>query len=163
MFRRYGFRRASVDAIAREANVAKPTLYAYFADKSALFRAIVEYEATEILAAARRAASSRKPAAERIADVLSAKFTRTWELVHSSRHAAELLDVKNALGAAAVAKLDHEFLALLIEAIPSAKRARSLAQMLMRAAAGAAYDATTVAMHRKHLGELVRVILAGAG
>jgi len=166
MFRRYGFRRASVDAIASEASVAKPTLYAYFADKDALFRAVVEHEVDEILSAARRAASSRKPPVERIADVLSAKFTRAWELVHSSPHAAELLDSQNALGAAAIAKLDREFLALLIEAIEGAHAkhvpARDLARVLLRAAAGAAYDATSSAMHRKHVAELVSVIFTGS-
>jgi hypothetical protein len=39
--------------------------------------------------------------------------------------------------------------------------ATGLAHLLVRAASGAAYDATTVAAHRKNLTELVRVLMLG--
>jgi hypothetical protein len=34
------------------------------------------------------------------------------------------------------------------------------AQLLLRAASGAAYDATSAALHKKHLSEIVRVIVS---
>ncbi|MCA3244947.1 MAG: TetR/AcrR family transcriptional regulator [Azospirillum sp.] len=51
VFARVGFGAATMDAIAREANAAKRTLYAHFGDKAALFRAVVAAEAGAILAA----------------------------------------------------------------------------------------------------------------
>lgn len=41
-FARVGFEQANVDAIARQAGVAKGTVYLYFENKRALFRAILE-------------------------------------------------------------------------------------------------------------------------
>lgn len=41
-FRRLGYERSSMDAVAREAGVSKATLYRYFSAKDDLFRAVVE-------------------------------------------------------------------------------------------------------------------------
>src|SRR6266508_3645727 len=58
-----GVRGASLDDIAREAAVTKPTVYYYFADKSALFTAVVcsvlEEHGGALKTAARRGGRSR--------------------------------------------------------------------------------------------------------
>ena len=41
LFLRHGLRATTMEAIAREAGVAKPTLYAHFPDKDAVFLAIL--------------------------------------------------------------------------------------------------------------------------
>lgn len=45
MFLCQGFARTSMDAIAAAAGVSKPTLYRHFADKSALFREVIQHVA----------------------------------------------------------------------------------------------------------------------
>lgn len=66
-----GVRGASLDDIAREAAVTKPTVYYYFADKSALFTAVVcsvlEQHGTGLRTAARRGARAR----DRLGSVLA--------------------------------------------------------------------------------------------
>jgi AcrR family transcriptional regulator len=58
-----GVRGASLDDIAREAAVTKPTVYYYFTDKSALFTAVVcsvlEEHGGALKTAARRGGGSR--------------------------------------------------------------------------------------------------------
>jgi TetR/AcrR family transcriptional regulator of autoinduction and epiphytic fitness len=44
VFRRYGFRKASMDDIARSADISRQGLYLHFANKEALFRAAVRQE-----------------------------------------------------------------------------------------------------------------------
>jgi TetR/AcrR family transcriptional regulator, regulator of autoinduction and epiphytic fitness len=44
VFRRYGFRKASMDEIARSADISRQGLYLRFASKDALFRAAVRHE-----------------------------------------------------------------------------------------------------------------------
>src|SRR5258705_10477164 len=44
VFGRYGFRQASMDEIARSADISRQGLYLHFASKDALFRAAVRHE-----------------------------------------------------------------------------------------------------------------------
>ncbi len=44
LFTKYGYKRVSMDEIARESGVTKKTIYTYFADKSALFQYFIMEE-----------------------------------------------------------------------------------------------------------------------
>src|SRR5215207_315173 len=48
-----GYRATSVSAIAREAGVTQAAVYAYFANKEALFEAAVDLDAAQLIAGAR--------------------------------------------------------------------------------------------------------------
>jgi AcrR family transcriptional regulator len=170
LFSRYGFKRTSIDLLAAEAGVAKPTVYAYFKDKDAVFEAVVVAVCEDLIARAEAAGRGRGSIDDRLAGMLAAKFTRYWELVQRSPHAQELIDSQSRLGAETIARADKAFLRLLAAAIEESEEvdltragltATGLAHLLVRAASGAAYDATTVAAHRKNLTELVRVLMLG--
>jgi AcrR family transcriptional regulator len=170
LFSRYGFKRTSIDLLAAEAGVAKPTVYAYFKDKDAVFEAGVVAVCEDLIARAEAAGRGRGSIDDRLAGMLAAKFTRYWELVQRSPHAQELIDSQSRLGAETIARADKAFLRLLAAAIEESEEvdltragltATGLAHLLVRAASGAAYDATTVAAHRKNLTELVRVLMLG--
>jgi AcrR family transcriptional regulator len=75
LFGRYGFRRTSMDLLAAEAGVAKPTVYAYFADKEAVFKAVCVDVCEGLLARAEAASVGGGSIDERLAAVLTAKFT----------------------------------------------------------------------------------------
>lgn len=169
LFSRYGFKRTSVDLLATEAGVAKPTVYAYFDDKEAIFRAVVESVCDELLEDAERAARGQGSLEERLAAMLSAKFTRYFELVHASPHAQELMDSHGRIGAEIIQRADRAYLKLLTTTLEESRdvdprrvglSASSAASLFLRAASGAAYDATTVSAHRKHVAEIARVIVA---
>lgn len=168
LFNHYGFKRTSIDLLATEAGVAKPTIYAYFEDKDAVFRAVVEAVCDELVSGARRASEGNAPIGERLTSMLQAKFTRYFELVQASPHAQELIDSHGQLGADIVQRSDRAYLALLVSVIEKseleparvAMTPTSLAQLLLRAASGAAYDAKTVSAHKRHLADIVRVIVA---
>ena len=175
LFARYGYKRTSMDLLASEAMVAKPTLYAHFDDKDAVFRAVVEHVMGQIVAAARAAAARKAPAAERLAEVLIAKFSYLHELVHQSPHAAELLDSQGRLGADVVERHDRELKKVLAQVIEEGVAARelelgraevsvgALVEALFRLGHGAGFGGPTPAAHRRHLSELVRLIVAGVG
>lgn len=171
---RYGYKRASMDAIAREAGVAKATLYAYFSDKEALFIAVVENVTGRFVDAATVAAQSDGPIASRIEGILAAKFQDLFELVHSSPHAAELIASKDALGGKTVERADRRYLQVLSGALRDAQSAgeldlartaqapNSAAQFLIRSAHGAKVGCRSAAAHRRNLAELARVFVASA-
>ena len=173
LFGRYGYRRTSVDLLAAEAGIAKPTLYAYFADKEAVFRAVCVDVCDSILARAEAAAGAAGPIEERLGAVLVAKFTYAYELVHSSPHAREILESQDQLGADVVQKTDRAYHRLLTGVLEAAAREGeidprragltpgTLASLLMRCGHGAAFDATSAASHARHLAEMVRAVIAG--
>jgi AcrR family transcriptional regulator len=173
LFSQYGFRRTSVDLIAGEAGVAKPTLYAYFTDKEAIFQAVTAHVCEGILARAEEASRRAGRLEDRITAVLAAKFTYLYDLVHSSPHAQEILANSDRLGADVVDKTDRAFARLLTRMIDEAAAAGeidprrvgvgagSAASILMRCGHGAAFDAQSAQGHERHLAEMVRVVLSG--
>src|SRR3954453_2877675 len=54
VFGRYGFRKASMDEIARSADISRQGLYLHYANKDALFRAAVSHEIDTALGEASR-------------------------------------------------------------------------------------------------------------
>jgi AcrR family transcriptional regulator len=166
LFSRYGFRKTSVDLIAHTAEVAKPTLYAHFADKDAIFVAVCGHVVDDILADAARA-RTLPGVVDRLTAMLAAKFTRIWELVDASPHAHELLAASDGAAREVVARADAAYLKLLGDALDAAARAgelapvrrAQLAPLLLRAGHGAAYGATSPAHHRAQLRELVDALL----
>ena len=164
--------------VARAANIAKGTVYLYFANKEALFAEICRHVADTFLAGARAAASSEGSLEERITAILAAKFTFLYELVHSSPHASEIIESKNQLANEIIAQADREYAALLAGALEAAAGAGELdlgrsdydaaaaASLLMRCAFGnsAATDASgrpTIAEYDRRLAAMTRIVLAG--
>lgn len=174
LFSLYGFRRTSVDAIAAAAEIAKPTLYTHFRDKDDIFIHVVYGVLTKIKLGAKAAAEANGTIADRLAGMLSAKFTFLFQLIDTSPHAAELLSSTDTLSADYVKETDRAFLAMVKREVELANKtgeldlasakltSKRLAEMLLRCGHGAGFDAETPDQHRKNLRELVETVLAGA-
>ena len=89
---RLGLKATTMEAIAREARIAKPTLYGYFPDKDAVFLAIVEDLVADLLMAFEAAINGEGDVVSRITAALVAKFATIEALLQGSPHAAELYD-----------------------------------------------------------------------
>src|ERR1700738_1101666 len=70
LFLRYGVKRTSIDDVAREAEIAKGTVYLYYASKNDLFAAVAERLCSDILARARQTLLNNKLLTERLVDFL---------------------------------------------------------------------------------------------
>ena len=99
LFGHYGYRRTSIDDIAREACIAKGTVYLYFKSKEEIFRALCQQLLNAVLSSAEEAYGTVGPIEQRLRRMLAAKFDYLFELVHRSPHARELIDAKNQLSA----------------------------------------------------------------
>lgn len=80
-----------MEAIAREAGVAKATLYAQFPDKSAVFAGIVDLLLAEIGAAFQAGMAETAPVADRIGAALAGQYLALAQALDGSPHAAELM------------------------------------------------------------------------
>ena len=179
VFSRYGYRRASMDDVAREAGVAKGTLYLYHESKEALFKAAGRSVAEGLLRGAEKARKSSAPVAGRLVLLLEAKFLYLYDMVTRSPHAAELLDSKGRLLADVFEAFDRKYqshiAALLSEGIEEGVVDLSrvglspvaAAAFLIRIGHGLAEPDASGAVSRevyqKRIAEMVRVVLGGMG
>jgi AcrR family transcriptional regulator len=92
---RNGLRGTTMEAIAREAHMAKPTLYAQFADKEAVFSGIVETLMREMYAAFDSAMADNGSVVERVATAIAGKYGAAARLLEGSPHAEELYNEHN--------------------------------------------------------------------
>ena len=173
VFGQYGFRRTSMDDIAREAGIGKGTVYLSFASKEEVFQALAQYLAQRMLAGAE--AASRQPAAtaDKLAAMHAAWFGTYADTIRRSPHAADLLDAKHQLSADLVADAASRYKRLVRDVLAEAAAAGELdlesagltpgtaAELLIAAARGLESVAASPSAYRRHLTTLVRVMIAG--
>jgi AcrR family transcriptional regulator len=87
-----GLRGVTMEALAREASVAKGTLYAHFSDKDAVFDGVVADLLVELAAAFDRGMAGEGAVAERIGAALAGKYDVIARAIEGSPHAGEILD-----------------------------------------------------------------------
>lgn len=139
LFLRNGLRATTMEAMAREAQIAKPTLYAHFADKHAVFGALLEQMVADKHAAFDAALAAEGPVGERIGRALAAMFGVITAAVAGSAHVDELFAAHHAgaeLFAASNRKIADKLAAVLAEA--GVGEPERLAALLLASAKGIA-------------------------
>jgi AcrR family transcriptional regulator len=114
LFKKVGFRAVTMELVAREANVAKATLYSYFKNKDELFLAVCARMA-EILRASVEQALTKAgaPLDARLTDAVIAKQRPIFALVRGSAHAAELFTYTHSMAGEIFTELDTAILGML--------------------------------------------------
>lgn len=156
LFLKHGVRGTSMEAIARAAGIAKPTLYAYYADKQAVFEALLQKLVAGWRADFFAALHSEGDVIQRIGAALTAKYKGSMQLLAGSPHADELYGEHDRLAGPQFRTLDAE-LAAAVEAelaAAGAGRARLLTQLLLAAAYGIGHKARSAA----ELGPALRLL-----
>jgi AcrR family transcriptional regulator len=116
VFARYGFRKASMDEVARAAGVSRQGLYLLFEDKEALFRKAVAYKLTRQLRAAVSQLSNQRNSLEaRIIGACDEWAGRYAGLLGTD--SADLMCASTALAGATLAHYEAQFEKALVDAI----------------------------------------------
>ena len=134
-----GLRATTMEALAREAGVAKGTLYAHFADKDAVFDGVVADLLVELATAFDRGMRSEGAVAERIGAALAGKYGVVARAIEGSPHAGEILDAHHRYAprfAAFDRRVESEVAAALAKA--GVADAAALARIVIGAAGGVA-------------------------
>jgi TetR/AcrR family transcriptional regulator of autoinduction and epiphytic fitness len=177
VFGRYGFRKASMDEIARSADISRQGLYLHFANKDALFRAAVRQELDAALSDVSRCLNEKGVGLEQrivaaldawlgryvgsmlapdIANLLQSPAMRLGDIVDPARTAFD--DRLAAAIAAAMSEKDRTRLGVTPEEI---------AEALHTVAQGAKYLSNAEAESREaceaRMAAAVRVVFAGFG
>lgn len=149
LFLRQGLRGTSMEAIAKQAGVAKPTLYKHFADKLAVFDALLDLLIDDMREAVAAALAGPGRAPERVAAALSAKHKIIFRLLENSPHAEELYLAPKTGNPAALEDLNDWVLERTTAAYAEDGYgdARALAQLVVAAADG-------ISRHARHAAEI---------
>jgi AcrR family transcriptional regulator len=173
VFGQYGYRRTSMDDIAREAGIAKGTIYLSFASKEEVFQALSERLSERMLAGAEAARRRPGTTTDKLAAMHAAWFGTYAQTISRSPHAAELLDAKHRLSANLVADAASRYKRLVRDVLTQAAAAGELdlepagltadtaAELLIASARGLQSSAASPAACRRYLNALVRVMVAG--
>src|SRR5262249_33663070 len=144
---KHGLRGTSMEAIARGAGIAKPTLYAYFPEKGAIFAALL----TQLIRTWRQdfltELHGEGDVVRRAGAALTAKYKGMRRLVAASPHPEELYGEGDRLSATELGRLEEELAAALELELSTAGvvRARLVAQLLLAAAYGVGHKAQSPA------------------
>lgn len=166
LFKKVGFRAVTMELVAREADVAKATLYSYFKNKDELYLAVCARMAG-ILRAAVEAALAKPDASldARLADAVIAKQRPIFALVRGSAHAEELFTYTHSLAGEIFAELDRAMLEMLRAAMADdaelAPNAPQLARTLYFGSGELARRSATAAEMEAELGAFAGAYLAG--
>jgi AcrR family transcriptional regulator len=122
LFTQYGYRKTSIDDIARAAQVAKRTVYLHFENKAAVFLAILGYLGDQVrqrCAAAERAGGT---AVDRLTALLDAYFGMGFELFSKSEHMPELEETFSKLARSRIGGLNTEYQERLVRFLRSLQK-----------------------------------------
>ena len=103
-FRMYGYRRTSMEDIARGAGMSRAALYLHFKNKEEIFRSMVGAYYAQAAAAARAALAEPGSAAERLQAAFEAQTGEAYRQMLESPHGEELMDTKHATAGDAAAE-----------------------------------------------------------
>lgn len=120
LFAAFGFRRTSMDDIARAAGVAKGTLYLYFDGKEAVFRAVHARTLAESSCSCDHAEAADLPFAERLYLLLDAQCGKAHERYARSAHLLELDAARTRIGADLGQAADAAYAARLLRVFQTA-------------------------------------------
>ncbi|MDX3808041.1 TetR/AcrR family transcriptional regulator [Bosea thiooxidans] len=112
LFARYGYKRSSMDDIAREAGLAKATLYLHFKGKDDVFRAMLNLLARRVEARCREAVAMPGPFPERLAALVEAHHGQAYASFGTGEHLAELKAVMNTIATRELQAFEGIFVSL---------------------------------------------------
>jgi AcrR family transcriptional regulator len=172
VFLRYGFRKTTMDDLARAAGLSRQGLYLQFASKELIFQAVLRHIVAQTLAAVHAVVDQRQPGLEE-------RLLGAFEALHgygfataSLAHMNELVETARALEGDLVAELEKSFIhlvaGLLVEEGVAERwalkgvSAKQLAELLFAAGSGIKASVAAPAAYRSRMRVAVKVILVGA-
>jgi AcrR family transcriptional regulator len=172
VFLRYGYKKTSMDDLAREAGLSRQGLYLHFARKEAIFHDAVVLLADHSLKAARAAlACAGRTIDARLLDAFTGLVSNVDGSSMSREHLIELTTTAAALAGPVVAAFDEALLDELARALRASGvaaawkaeglSAKTLARHLVVASRGIKQSARTDADYREQMRVAVRVICRG--
>lgn len=111
-FATYGFRKTSMDDIARGAGMSRPAVYLHYKNKEAIFRSLVQFYYDTAVANVSAALAEPGSVSDRIARAFDAQGGELMAAMLTSPHGMELVDAGSLTAAEVVAEGEERLRAL---------------------------------------------------
>jgi AcrR family transcriptional regulator len=173
LFARYGYKRSSMDDIAKEAGLAKATLYLHFKGKDDVFRAMLKLLARRAETRCREVMAMDAPFAARLSALLHAHYGQAYASFGTGEHLVELKLVMASIAGPELQTFDQIFVDFAKRLFAEAEKAREIAlagsgvgldemiTSLMLAAAGAkAGDPPSREIYAERLTSIAKIFAA---
>lgn len=95
VFGNYGFRRTSMDDIAKAAGISRPSLYQTFANKNDIFCALVDKALAASVAEAETSLAQNKPLKRQLGDLFEILLVSHHRALETMPHGDEILGIKS--------------------------------------------------------------------
>jgi AcrR family transcriptional regulator len=122
---RYGFQRATMDDVAKEAGVSRPALYLLFKNKGEIYLALAEGIMGDALLRAKAALAAKGSIDELVFAAVKTGILDPTDFLLASAHGAELLDMKHNMAAEVMQGWRAKKAAMLADALESAGAAKT--------------------------------------
>ncbi|MFW8636816.1 TetR/AcrR family transcriptional regulator [Cribrihabitans pelagius] len=169
-FSAYGFRKTSMDDIAKGAGVSRPALYLHFRNKEAIFRALVQVYYGAALADVQAALAGEGTLSGRLEAAFAAQGGEAMEAMLSSPHGLELFEAGMSVAAEEISAGEaglRDLYARWLEEEARAGRAvlsgpaEEIAAAFCAAMKGVKHTAAGFAAYRSGVRQLARLFGAG--
>jgi AcrR family transcriptional regulator len=167
LFGRNGFQRTSMSDIAREAGIARATLYLRFSDKRAVFEALAVSLVDEALMRAEQAWDVDASLSKNLAETILAKEVMFFRMLRDTPHGAELMDIQADITSTQAQRLNDAYEALLVRRGSEAAKsgadlaafdgAEGFAAFLVMVGSGLKYEARTEDALRRGIERVAKV------
>jgi AcrR family transcriptional regulator len=127
VFINYGFKKTSMDDIARAAGMSRPALYQVFRNKTEIFRAASLSLLDMLGHQSRTAFESDKPFAERLYDSLDSSILSLHRKIDATPHGAELMGVNEEVASDIEEKWCEQMVGAIASGISAAEAAGEIA------------------------------------
>jgi AcrR family transcriptional regulator len=169
VFLRYGYRKVTMDDIARGVGISRPALYLVFPNKEAVFRDLVEAGLDDLIEKIEAGLPSRATLADQLSHVFQVSSVGSFELVARAPAANELMNASFDFARDLFDRHEQRLAEILIRLIrgavpePDALRppAQARARIMIAAAHGFKSKAKDLQDMRALVSDLVQMTVAG--
>lgn len=175
VFLSYGYKRVTMDDIARAVDMSRPALYLIFKNKTDIFRAVADHMFEFSLEDIAERLNQDGSLADRLYTAIESVMIDMMCQINESPHGEELLDLKNSLASDLIAGWHNAVSARFRDAIAADARKRridlsargltasGLAELLMDGLEGMKHRMPDAQGQRKAARQLVRVVELALG
>ena len=171
VFAQYGFRRTTMNDIAKSAGISRPALYLMFENKEDLFQGLAAHRLDQAIDGALSVLHGRGEIADRFLESLMVFEQIFYEPIADSPHGTELMDISLSLASEIMTKNISRFHAALAKSLSEAQarrhitfartpmKPRAFVELLFTAINGVKKRAQNTAEFRKLVIQLTEIFL----